>query len=362
MTKEKRKPLGKSQRFETSSAKWIDGIGKQLDSSNSKINVKCIPISQIIFDPQNSRQLLVTREEIAKGPKLNLDDFDDQGQNKITMELEKYFSNDENGKQKIDEYLDLMHLASSIQAYDKLINPVTVYTKGVDFHLISGHRRTLAHLILGADKIFAKILPSAPDALEHSLIQWKENKDRQDLTLYDEICNIQKIILSWEKESKKTISIRKLMALLSIKKTKASYYLAIIRELEHNKKLLQAVKQQYITSLELSYNISTMTCSKSKDALLTEILSGNKFNYQQLMSRIKNPDLSVRSPNTAKVNKENILNITKQSNLEVISKITQILIKSPEFKPFQNEFDQINTKTKAGLVVAWHKIYEALDI
>lgn len=362
METSKRKPFGKSERFEQNNTKWITGISQQLEQPTEKINVKCIPISQIKLDPENSRQLLLSREEIEKGPKLQFAEFDDQVQQAFLKTLEDYFSTDPYKIAKINEFMDLAHLAASIKSHTKLINPITVFSKEMDFHLISGHRRTLAHLILNEDKIFARILTNIPDQLEHNLIQWKENKDRQDLTLFDELLNIQKIIKSWEHKNNALISIRKLMSLLSIKKTKASYYLAIIKEFDSNLLMLDAIKTQKITSLELSYCICNMQDHNAKARLLDELLAGKKYNYLQIMAKIKNPELSVRTPDTKKIKVKPFIKITKQSNLDVISKITQILVKSPELKSFQNDFQKINFKSKAGLIVAWEKIYEVMDV
>ena len=122
------------------------------------------------------------------------------------------------------------------------------------------------------------------------------------------------------------------MSLLNTKKTKASYYLAIIREIAKNTLLFDAIKMQCITSLEVLYNLCNMQDVAAKSKLLKEILSGTKYHYQQLMSKIKSPDLTVRSPDTLKFKNSPLLKITKRTNLDVVAKLTRIMVKSPAFK------------------------------
>ena len=80
------------------------------------------------------------------------------------------------------------------------------------------------------------------------------------------------------------------------------------------------------------------------------------------MSKIKRPDLTVRSPDTLKFKNSPLIKITKRTNLDVVAKLTRIMVKSPEFKSHQDEFEQINLKSKSGLTAAWQKIYEILNV
>ena len=161
----------KNESKQAQSQKWIDGIGQQLEYAAENLNVKFIPIEQVSLDPDNARKIVLSRKEIENGPKLENKEFDEQHQNEFLQKLQNYFN--DNKENKINEYFELAFLAASIKSRNNLINPITVFSKDMSFHLISGHRRTLAHIILGESKIYARILEKTPDQLEHSLIQWE---------------------------------------------------------------------------------------------------------------------------------------------------------------------------------------------
>ena len=318
------------------------------------------PYHKLNYNPQNARTSHLTLDEIIRGPKLDTGNFDEFSQKNFQTKLEAYFEKPRNRYQKINEYMSLAQLAASIGTPDNLINPVTVFLKDMDFYLIAGHRRTLAHLILGADGIIAKILAQAPNHFEHSLIQWKENKDREDLSLSDEIESIAKVISHWENVSGEKISVRKLMGILNLRKTKSANYLAVIKTIETDLLFQKAIATEKLTSLELAYNIASMTNPPARQEILQDLLAGIKFSYKQLMAKIKNPELSVRTPDTLKfsTDKSHGLTLSRKTNVVAIAKILKMVIKSPELRSFQLEFEKINLASKVGIIAAWEKIYQ----
>lgn len=362
-THTKFKPLGqKTAESKETLTKWSEGISQQKNLHTEGLNVKFIPLTSIIFNPENSRKIRITHEEIINGPKIEKTTFEDEAsENTFIKKIETFFQDSPNKEEKVAEYISLSLLAASIKSPTELINPVTVYLEDMYFHLIAGHRRTYAHFILGASEIAAKIIDQKPDSLEQNLLQWKENKDREDLRLSDELDNILQVVTAWEKGMGQKISIRKLMSILNIKKTKASWYLATLKEISKNPLFEKALENECISSLELCYNISTMEDEKSKRELLTDLLAGTKLGYKQTMARIKNPDLAVRSPDTTERKKHLGLVLNKKTNVDVLSKIIRLIIRNPEFKAHQHEFEKINITSKPGIMSAWEKINDLLD-
>lgn len=341
--------------------KWNHGINQQKEIYSESLNVQMIPLSQVKLDPNNSRTISITLHEIENGPKVLPTTFsDDDSEATFRSDVECFFNNDENKETKIADYLSLAIFAASIGDHHKLINPITVYLDGMDFHLVAGHRRTLAHSMMNSKFIAAKILPSQPNDFEHGLLQWKENKDREDLTLIDEIDNIDKIIRAWELDNNASISVRKLMSVLNLRKTKAACYLAVTKSIRVDPLFHQAIRSEAITSLEVSYNIAVMENVKERTALLKELLAGKKFSYKQIMARIKSPEISVRTPDTSLINAHKGLVVNRNTNIDVLSKIIRLIIKSPEFKGYQTEFEKINTTSKPGILAAWEKIHDLL--
>lgn len=342
--------------------KWNEGISQQKDIKSESLNVQMIPLSQIKLDPDNSRSINITLADVRNGPKLLSNSFvNDETEIEFKNKVELYFENHPNKEEKIVNYTSLAFFAASIGDPTKLINPITVYLEGMQFCLLAGHRRTLAHYIMGANKIAARIVSSQPNKYEHSLLQWKENKDREDLSLHDEIDNIRRVVGAWEEENEGVISVRKLMTVLSIKKTKAACYLSVTRSVMSDKKIFEAIKKGVLSSLELSYNICLMKNKQGRDDILNELLSGNKLSYKQAMARIKNQEITVLLPQKEKLStSSNGLKIVKTTNIKAISKIIKLIIKSPEFKNHQHELAMIDTNTKPGILAAWQKIYELL--
>jgi hypothetical protein len=371
MNKTKKLPFGSPKVTPTNEkmTKWNDGISQQKTINANTINVQNVPLSLVKLDPNNSRTSHLELTELINGPKLKSIDFDEDEQKLFQEAVENYFENDPKKELKINEYISLAHLAASIGNSNNLINPITVYLKDMDFYLIAGHRRTLAHYILGAESISAVILGDNPNQFEHSLIQWKENKDREDLLLSDELESIKKVIRYWENDNNTQISIRKLMGILNIRKTKSANYLAVIKAMDENELFKNAIHQKVLTSLELAYNIALMHDKSAKEEILTDLLSGNSYSYKQLMTRIKNPELSVRSPDTL-INKQTNntkddrpygLTIRRDVDTKTITKIMKLIIKSPELKGYIGEFETINLESKPGILAAWKKIYELLS-
>ena len=74
-----------------------------------------------------------------------------------------------------------------------IINPIVVYKNGDQYRLIAGERRTLASILAKKEDIPSKVLTAKPDPLKLSLLQWIENIEREDLTLWERLRNLEKI-------------------------------------------------------------------------------------------------------------------------------------------------------------------------
>ena len=262
-----KKPFG-------TTSKWTESIKYQLeDIENSVINTQFINIEQVVLDPNNHRTISCTLEEIQHGPKLPTEGFNQNNQAFFEKSVQIYFKNSENSLKKIKDYIELSTLAASIKTPDNLMNPITVYhNNNMLFNLVAGHRRTLAHYLMNSKKISARILDKKPSELDKHLLQWSENQDRENLTLSDQIKAINKIILSWEQKNNTNISLEKLISILSIKKTKAIWFLKLYRT--KDSEVLNLINEEIISSLETAYKISCITNKEEKLSAINGILNG----------------------------------------------------------------------------------------
>ncbi|MBV9575926.1 MAG: ParB/RepB/Spo0J family partition protein, partial [Gammaproteobacteria bacterium] len=153
------------------------GLEETIESAqhySGELRVDIIPIRKIAFDPSNPRDLAITVQDIQMGIS--------------TTDTEK--------ARKTKELASLQSIAHSIKSQG-MINPITVYKYGEKYHLIAGERRTLASLVAGKADIQAKILDEKPNELKISLLQWIENIERSDLSLWERINNLKTIVQAY---------------------------------------------------------------------------------------------------------------------------------------------------------------------
>jgi len=259
---------------ESGARKWAGGVKSQIASAtqHKSLNARYVPLGQINLDPKNPRQLAVNLDQVTRISKRfplkpewlkaeadanKLEWWDEFAADIATALKDK----------ALTDYLDLALLALSIKNHERLINPVTVYASdsGSDLHLIAGERRYLAHVILGEELIAARILPHRPDGLEKDILQWEENNQRMDLTLAEQLMNLQRLLTGWEKQRGGQLSVSQLVSLAGIPRVTAHRYLTVIRY--PNGRLMDAIRAGKITSLRKASDLAALS-PKELDAAL----------------------------------------------------------------------------------------------
>lgn len=153
------------------------------------LRLEVIPLAKVELDPNNPRDLAVNLLDVR------------QGIAKDDPEL----------KRKTDEFERLQSLAATIRDTG-IINPILVYMHANKYRLIAGERRTLASIIAGKKDIQAKVLEHKPSALKLTILQWVENIEREDLSLWERLSNLSHILAAYGKSHD--------VSLASIKPTK----------------------------------------------------------------------------------------------------------------------------------------------
>jgi len=322
-----------------------------VNSKQTRLNVKFIDISLIKFDESNPRDLPLSSEQLLKGPKLlnkTLEDFE--------KELQQYCKEHDFENTIFDAYMNIANLAVSIGSAGNLINPITVQIDpkgGCYFYLIAGHRRALAHILLSEEKIAACVLDNINE-LEKSVLQWKENQDRLNLDLFEQIQNIIKIKQKWEASSSEPFSNKIVISLLKFTKAPASRMLNIVRSYEANDQFKEAVDKKLLTS-EMSADIISRLESKQKSEILTAILSGKKFTKNTLQAMLGSEKANSVIPVVRNRSKSPIK--AKQDVL-VYGKIMKILLALPELRAVSEECINLDLKDKESSQKVWQKIIE----
>lgn len=254
------------------SRKWAGGVKSQIAGATQHkgLNARYVPLRQITPDPENPRRLAITpdrvRETILKHPinpiwikgKDAKDEWWDEYSTAVAEEL---------GGKALTDFLDTLLLALSIKSHDRLINPVTVYAEesGTDLRLIAGERRFLAHVILGEDTIAARILAHRPDDLEKDILQWEENNQRLELSLHEQLINLQRLLNGWEKQRSAKLSVGQMVTLAGLPRVTSHRYLTVIR-CKHPA-LMAAVESGQVSSLKRAAALATLSTKELEEAL-----------------------------------------------------------------------------------------------
>jgi len=192
------------------------------------LHIDVLPLHKIELDPENPRLLQITLEDMLQG----ISPIDPQH------------------AQKISEKESLKSLAQTIKE-NGLLNPVVVYKKESIYRLIAGERRVLASILAGNTTVQAKILKERPDPLKLSLLQWIENNERSDLSLWERIRNLEKItnefIRTHQLSSIKDLRYVELGNLTGISPPQIMCYMNV---LQGSNDLKEAIEQNKIKNLD----------------------------------------------------------------------------------------------------------------
>ena len=245
--------MAKKKSFQISNA-LTEGLEETVNAAHNytgELRVEAINLKKIELDPENPRDLLLTFEDLFDG-------------------IDK---NDKDYNRKVAEKNSLLTMANSIEEQG-IINPVVVYKYSDKYRLIAGERRTLASIIAGKASIQAKILDAKPDELKISLLQWMENVERKDLTLWERLRNLDKIISSYA--ASKSLQADQLTAtdvgrLLGCSLPHAMNYFAVIKADKNVKELIRANK---LKNLEKAAVIATIRSDTLQRNAIEECLAG----------------------------------------------------------------------------------------
>ncbi len=154
----------------------VEGMSEILDRPSGEPlgTLEPIPISRIVFDPDQPRQLHVSRVNPAD-----------------------IAENDPEGEIKRAELEGLQELADSIRE-NGLIEAVGVYRHGHDYRLIWGERRVLASILAQQETVLARLYPERPRNVRSQ--QLIENVIRKGLTLSERIRGVRQVIEERKKD------------------------------------------------------------------------------------------------------------------------------------------------------------------
>lgn len=264
--------MAKKKVFQISNA-LTEGLEETISAAHShsgELRVEVIPIKKIERDPDNPRELAITFADLPNGP----------------AKTDPLYS------KKIKDWEALESMANSVRR-EGILNPIIVYKFGEKYRLVAGERRTLASTIAGNEDIQAKVLNKKPTPLKLSLLQWAENVEREDLSLWERIRNLEKIVISHQhedgKEGKVTPTV--LSEILGCSLPHAMNYCTI---LEADAELKRSIQDNTVRNLEKAALVAKIRTPSLKEKALKACIDGATLKELKIIAAQDKPT----APNT----------------------------------------------------------------
>lgn len=314
MTKKKKFVI--SQNLQRGMVDTVNAVGSHPLDARFEI----IALTRIEVDPNNPRELAISKEEIQNG-------------------IQK-----EDSLKKIKEE-ELERLSSLAQTINQkgLINPVVVYKYGDVYRLVAGERRFLASWLAKKENIHAKILEEKPKSFDLRLLQWIENTEREDLSLKDRIANIDAIVGEYKKEhSNIEINATLIKEIIGISLPQATYYLAILNAPDD---VREQINNGNINNLDKVATIAKIKSNELRQKLIEACKNGANLKQIQLLIQQEKFD-SKKVENGEGLKKQGRalkgIKLGETKKPSVVRKIIFAFLNQPTYKKYLNQFTSIN--------------------
>lgn len=217
----------KSFSINSSLSKSLEETVSAAHDFSGQLFVDVIAMTKLELDPENPRELHLSFQDIQEG--IHEDDA-------LAVIKKK-------------ELVGLESLSKSI-ASQGLINPIAVYKLQDKYRLIAGERRTLASILAGKNHIQARIFDDKPTQLNRVILQWMENNEREDLSLWERVNNLRSILKIYSHQHEKSlerVTAAELSDLTGMSVSQSSQYRLV---LQASDAVLQAIKENKINNLD----------------------------------------------------------------------------------------------------------------
>ncbi|MCE3237386.1 MAG: parB 4 [Gammaproteobacteria bacterium] len=305
------------------------GLRSSVESASTnhgqQLHYDMMLIDVIEPDPNNPRKLLISRQEITQGLNKADPDYD----------------------HKAKELNDLSDLAESIKKVG-IRNAIEVYKGDNKYRIISGERRYLAAILAGQSYVPARINQKF-DEFKLRYIQWVENINRQDLSLWERYNNLVSMADAYYKTNSAPLNSQLLKKLLGVSDTQSYRYLCLLKA---DKEIIDLVKSGKLTNLKL---IQELACIK------------NKINYQKTVQEIKNIPGVITSLKKFKSLLEktaparSVISLGKIKNINTAKHLLKIVLSDLTLNKYQHHFNGINWDSTKAINKAFKELLNILE-
>jgi ParB family chromosome partitioning protein len=335
--------MAKKKSFQISDALTV-GLEETITAAHhysGELRIDIIPLKKIEVDPENPRDLILSFKDIYDG----------------------IFDGDINYTRKKAELESLQTLANSIRDQG-IINPIVVYKHGEKYRLVAGERRTLGSIIAGMIDIQAKILDSKPNDLKISLLQWIENVERADLSIWERLRNLEKIVHTFTIKKGITaadMTITDLSHLIGCSKPHAMNYKAVLLA---NPTLKELIKTNKIKNLEKAALLSSIEDLSMQDELIQACLNGASLKKLKLLTKqvCHQPIIQKSSKPTEKRGRQSsCVNLGITKNLTVAKSLFTAIFEHGDLTPNAINVNHINWDDYKSVTQAFKDLVKKLE-
>lgn len=307
------------------------GIRSSIQSAatnHGQLHYDMMSLDAILPDPQNSRKLSISRDELLNG--LNPDD-------------PGYLI-------KQNEMDALNELSESIKRIG-VRNAIEVYKDGSKYRIITGERRYWAALLARQKSIPVRI-SQKPDEFNLRYTQWVENINRQDLSLWEKFNNLVLMGDAYKKSHQQELNERILQNLLGISSIQSYRYLCLLKAPPKIIELLQLGK---LNNLKIVQELVSMKDQGASQQIISWILlSKNEVtslaNYRLAagkktsLSKLKDP-----------------IQLGKINNLQTAQQLFDIVLSDSRLERFRYKFRTVDWASSKAITKAFKDLFKTLE-
>jgi len=284
------------------------------ENSTSLYRNTVIPLSRLVLDPQNPRQLRLTVTDVITGLKTTDPDY----------------------QNKKHELTSIENLARTIDSQG-LLQPIVVFKNIDKYQIIAGHRRILAYYVLKKTEIEGRVFNKRPSVLDLKLMQWIENNAREDLSLHERVENIVQVTIAYQQDHGLLSMTNTVLAQLTgLSASQAAAYLAVIRTDDDIRDAIQAGR---INSLDKAALIVGMANAEGRQQMIIHCEQGATLKQlRKILAAKRNEGLPAKRGRP----KSNRLELGHTTKPAVIQTIVEAVLTLPAYKRYRERFPVVN--------------------
>jgi ParB family chromosome partitioning protein len=335
--------MAKKKVFQISNA-LTEGLEETVSAAHNytgELRVEAISLKKMELDPENPRDLILTFQDVHEG-------------------IDK---SDKDYIRKMDEKASLLTLAASIREQG-IINPVTVYKFGDKYRLIAGERRTLASILAGKQEVQAKILDTKPNELKISLLQWMENVERKDLSLWERLRNLEKIIAAHAHNHNlalKAVTATDLGRMLGCSLPHAMNYIAVLHA---DKKVRDLIRGNKIKNLEKAALIAAIKTEGIKQAAIDACIAGATLKKLKTISTQDKLPRTLTHPDwktPTRGRQASLVNLGSTRKVSVARLIIDSVLRNEKLVHLKDHFSDLNWTDYKSINHAFKQLLKSME-